>query len=122
MISKPEPGLTVDATVVKVKDGDTIRLRVVYEFDVRLIHLNEEGLEFNAPERNTPAGKKTLEYLKQIEGQVVRLLVPTGRRGNELIDFASFTRVLGIVWTSAGLLTQDLLDKGLASLLKRGTY
>lgn len=121
-MNKPEIGITVDADVVRIKDADTIRLRVVYEFDVRLVHPNEDGLEFNAPEKDTPLGKEAIEYLKPLEGQKVRVHIPTGRKGNELIDFSSFARVLGIVWTKTGLLTQELLDRKFADLFKKGSY
>lgn len=66
------PDYTYQATILRVVDGDTVRvrvdlgLRVSTEITVRLMGIN-------APELNTDAGKQSREYLRLLEGQPVVL-------------------------------------------------
>lgn len=66
------PAFTYEATVLRVIDGDTVRvrvdlgLRISTEITVRLLGIN-------APELNTDAGKQSREYLRLIEDQQIVL-------------------------------------------------
>jgi endonuclease YncB( thermonuclease family) len=122
MNSVPEPGVTVKAMVVKVKDGDTIRVAVTREFDVRLIHPNDQKLEFNSAELNTEDGKAAKQFLQGLLGFDVTVFVPT-HGNNNLIDWNSFNRVLGQVWTEQGkCVTDTMLECGFGKLYKKNSY
>ena len=65
------------AVVVKVVDGDTIRVRTDFrdfDFPIRF-------LEIDSPEMNEPGGKEAKEWLKtQIEGENVEVLIDKSNR------------------------------------------
>lgn len=88
----PEPGITVDARVIRVLDGDTIEVEIKRCFKVRF-------KDYNAAELNTMTGKEAKDLLiKQFEdNNNVTLFIPT-HSGDRLMDFHSFERVVADVW------------------------
>lgn len=99
-IACPPRGVTMDAEVVRVIDGDTIVLRTSVEYHVRLI-------DCWAPESRTTdksekaKGLKAKARMQQLAatGSAVRVHVPTGE---DLSDVMTLGRVLGRVWLMDG--------------------
>lgn len=92
----PPPGLTLDGTVIRAKDGDTLVVRSCIEYDLRLI-------DCWAPESRT----KDLEEKKRgliakarmtelCQGKPVRVHIP--QNGDNIGDVISLGRVLGKAW------------------------
>ncbi len=91
----PPPGITIDANVVRVIDGDTIVVSSTVEYHVRL-------LDCWAPESRTLDAKEKQKGLKSkarmtqlATGKVVRVHMP-GR--SDITDMVTLGRVLGRVW------------------------
>lgn len=111
-------GLSTEAKVLRVIDGDTIEVEVTRRFPIRIAHKNDQGLYYDAPNKATPAGKRTITEMEKYVGQDILLFVPT--HGQGLIDFTSFNRVIGQLWKLDGTsITQELLDSGFANLVKK---
>ena len=121
-MSKPTPGWTTQAKVERVLDGDTIEVSITRRFCVRLIHQNEEDLEFNAPERNTPEGQQAKSALETlVDGQYIILFLPA-KHPEKLLDVENLGRILGEVWLDGERVTSILLEEGHGKLLKKGSY
>jgi endonuclease YncB( thermonuclease family) len=76
---------------VNVHDGDTITVSVTRTFNVRLIDVRKAEL-------NTDEGKLLQQQLEdKILGKEVLVQIPFGKN-ERLMDWNSFTRVLGHVW------------------------
>lgn len=121
-MKEPELGFTTVAKVLRVIDGDTVDVEVSRVVRVRLQHPNDEGLDFNAPEKNTKEGQKALEYVKEkLTDKEVVIFFPA-KTPEILLDNTSFNRVIGELWLNAKRFTAELLDAGLAKLSKRGHY
>jgi endonuclease YncB( thermonuclease family) len=91
----PARGLTVDAEVIKIVDGDTIDCRVQFDFRVRL-------LDCWAPESRTldlaekSRGLAAKGYMLELaDGQAVRVFVPGSGTLGEIL---TLDRVLGRVY------------------------
>ena len=106
----PETGLTIDARVVRVIDGDTVVVETTLQHTVRL-------LDCWAPETRTRdleekakglKAKKHVQELLDACGNKVRLHVP-GHDG-QLSKLTTIGRVLGRLWrlTSGGPEAQDV--------------
>jgi endonuclease YncB( thermonuclease family) len=94
-MSKPPPiGLTTDAIVTKVIDGDTLEVEISRKVRVRL-------LDCWAPEsrgEDSSLGKAAREHLRQmVTGHSVVCQFPASPDG-EVQDIFTFGRVLGRVW------------------------
>ena len=91
----PPRGLTVDADVINIVDGDTLDVRISYDLRVRL-------LDCWAPETRTLDLNEKVRGLQSkahmhtlIDARRVRVHLPsTGR----FTDLVAFDRVLGHVW------------------------
>ena len=119
---EPQCGLTTKAKITRIVDGDTLEIEVKRTFAVRLVHPNEDALEFNTPEKNTTEGKLSKETLEELaEGKDAIIFIPAND-GYKLMDIQSFNRILGEVWVDGKLLTQLMLDKNMATLCKKGSY
>ena len=99
----PPPGITLDAKVLRILDGDTFEARILIPivFKVRLIDCwsPEVTLRGNTTPEEKLRGLEAKAYLEQlIDGQPVRVHVPGRRR---LEDMSSFGRVLGRAWITA---------------------
>lgn len=119
----PPRGITVDADVVRVIDGDTIVVRTSIEYHVRLI-------DCWAPESRTKDAKEKSRGLKAkarmqqlaAEGTAVRVHLPNSSA--DLTDAISMGRILGRVWmiedgAPAGAdLSSIMVHEGLATTRK----
>lgn len=119
-ISPPETGITVDAVVERVKDGDTIEVSVTRRFSVRLMLQNNENLMFNTASIKTEDGKKAREALEKMipSGKEIRLFVPT-HHNVSLMDFSTFNRILAEIWVDGECVPCTMINGGYASLVKR---
>lgn len=90
--------------VVKVVDGDTIRVKWEerdFDFPIRL-------LDIEAPEMNEPRGKFVRSWLeKKIEGEEVEIIVDPSNRVEK------WGRLLGKVFHSGMDIGQEMMDMGL---------
>ena len=104
----PRPGFCSPINkIVRVIDGDTLEIELTRKFNVRLVHENEEGKQFNSPELSTPEGKKVKKFVEEIiSGRdntteypkpTYTLFIPAGNDIN-LMDINSFNRILGEIW------------------------
>ena len=89
MSNSPQPGWTTRCRIERVVDGDTLDVTVIRKIRVRL-------LECWAPEKTQPAGRESLEAIKQHEGEEAILFIPT--ESDTLDEIMTFGRVLGHVW------------------------
>lgn len=95
----PKNGLVTDVQISKWRDADTPVVAVVREFPVRLLDTEHEKC-FNAPEKNTPEGKRALAFIKEYcKDRQLRLYIPTNNPIN-LTDINSFDRIVGELWVS----------------------
>lgn len=122
-ITKPCPpgtGVTIDAVVERVKDGDTIEVSVTRKFSVRLMLLNKENLMFNTASIKTEEGKKAKEQLEKMipSGKEIIMFVPTHHNQN-LMDFSTFNRILAEIWVDGECVPCTMVKGGYASLVKR---
>lgn len=101
-LSSPEPGLTVVAEVVSVHDGDTIKVRITREFDVRV-------RDIDTPELKSVEGKevqKIVENLVRTAKKVI-VFIPSNDP-TKLMDFNSFNRVVGDVYLDGESLAETV--------------
>jgi micrococcal nuclease len=91
--------------LIRVVDGDTLRLTVDLGFGLKLVNQSFRLLGVDAPELNTEAGKRAKRELKEfLRGQRLELEV-TGRD--------SFGRWLCVVWAQAIDVNTWLVEQGL---------
>ena len=124
-MNKPRHGFSSKCQVTNVVDGDTLTISLTRQFNVRLIHENDEGKYFNCPEKNTQEGKDAKAFVESItsgyttpHGTInpeITLFVPTGE-DNKLMDINSFSRILGEIWVGEQKLTDILLQQGYGEL------
>lgn len=103
----PPRGITLNAEVIRVLDGDTICCRVTYDFHVRLIDCwaPETRLSVNTDQAEKERGLASKEHLIElVESRHVRVHMPTTGR---LSDLMSFGRALGRVWRLNGNKPED---------------
>ena len=103
---RPPDGWTVPCEVVRVIDGDTVRVRVTKEINVRL-------LECYAPELRQPGGVQSREYLREmLDGREVTLHIP----GDESVaHLFTFSRVLGRLFAGDHDVSEGLVAAGCAT-------
>lgn len=92
----PPRGLTTGVELVEVHDGDTVRVKISYEIDVRL-------LDCWAPELKEAGGIEAAVFLRNllIDAKELTLHVPaSGRR--RLGDLLTLSRVRGRLFTPDG--------------------
>lgn len=93
----PPRGMTVDAEVVRVIDGDTIVVRTSIEYQVRLLDCwAPESRTKNAAEKSR--GLKAKARMQQLAatGTAVRVHLPNN--SSDLTDAITMGRILGRVW------------------------
>jgi endonuclease YncB( thermonuclease family) len=92
------------ALVVKVTDGDTVRLRMDkrdFDFPMRLVKID-------APEMNE-GGKEAKEYLRDfIEGEEVDIIIDKDNRVDK------YGRLLGDIFYMGFLISEDMMRTGRA--------
>lgn len=87
-----EPGLTILVDVVSVHDGDTIKVRVSREFDIRV-----RGID--TPELKTVEGKEVQKIVENLITTADKIIVFIPSNDPlKLMDFNSFGRVVGDVY------------------------
>ena len=120
-IETPRAGWTTEVKITRIIDADTIEVEVRRRFSVRLAHPASKGLIFDTPEKNTEIGKRAIAYLKDrlnsFTGKVT-LFIPFGNN-DVLMDFSSFSRVIGEIWLDKTRLTSILIEAGHGRLVKR---
>jgi len=113
----PQPGVCLDAVVVDVIDGDTVRVEVKRTFDVRLLDCwcPESRTKDDAEKARGLAAKERTKAL--VGGRLVRVLIPAGDP-TRLLDVTTFGRVLGRIFVDGKNLAQQLVKEGLAAVSK----
>lgn len=91
----PPRGLTIDAEIVRVIDGDTLRCRSSFDYDVRLLDCWAPETRTTDPDEKQ-RGIAARDHLQQlVADRPVRIHIPAGRR---LSDVVTFGRLLGDAW------------------------
>ena len=99
----PRTGYATKAKVIKVIDGDTIKVEVVRHFNVRL-------LDIDVDELNTGKGRAAKEFLEHlINDKEITVFIPNGRSELNLMDINSFNRLLGEIWLDGDINLMELL-------------
>ena len=112
-------------------------MSITRNFSIRLVHENENGLIFQAPELNTSEGKASKKFLielltilndspaftnpdsqEYINWKNTIAFFPTNKP-EALMDINSFNRLLAAVWVDDKMVTQEMLDAGHAKMVKR---
>ena len=129
---EPQPGWTTAGEVVAVKDGDTVRVRLTREFDVRLLgcwadesrrdpriksHIDQEAAKLR--------GIAAREHLTQVAlGKRCTVVIPTHADGegvaSDVGDVFSLSRALGRVWVDGKDLSELQVERGYATRTKGG--
>jgi endonuclease YncB( thermonuclease family) len=88
----PEPGWTTEVEYVRAVDADTIEVEIRRRVNIRV-----RGVD--APERNTEAGKKATTFVDSLfkKAKKILLFIPSGNP-LKLMDFNSFSRIVGDLW------------------------
>ena len=123
-LAVPEPGITVDARVTRIVDGDTIDCTVLVPLVFRIRLIDCWAAETRTRDRDEKQrGLAAKAYLKELIGQdPVRVHIP-GRA--KLGDMLTLDRVLGRVWPIrdgkllAGDLSARMVEAGHATITKK---
>ena len=130
--TEPQPGWTTVGEVVAVPDGDTVRIRLTREIDVRLLgcwaaesrrdpriksHIDQDAAKLR--------GIAAKEHLTRIAlGKRCVLMIPTQTDGDETTsdigDVFSLSRALGRVWVDGKDLSELQVERGYATATKGG--
>ena len=103
---QPEPSVCFRAKAIRVIDGDTIVCDITRTVNVRL-------RDIDCPERKTEEGQEAKRFVeKTLLNKDVIVLMPTDRRGDALLDFTSFERIVGDIWIDNNNLKDLLLVEG----------
>lgn len=92
---KPKEGLVTKATVIKVTDGDTVKVKIERTITIRLIDCWAPEIT-NEEKEIGIASKKHLESIIQ-PGDEVTIFIPASKRG-VIADELTLTRFLGRIW------------------------
>ena len=131
--TEPQPGWTTVGEVVAVPDGDTVRIRLTREIDVRLLgcwaaesrrdpriksHIDQDAAKLR--------GIAAKEHLTRIAlGKRCTLTIPThtddeGDTASDIGDVFSLSRALGRVWVGGKDLSELQVERGYATRTKGG--
>ena len=130
--TEPQPGWTTVGEVVAVKDGDTVKVRITREIDVRLLdcwsaesrrdpriksHIDQEAAKLR--------GIAAKEHLRRVAlGKQCTLMIPTHVDGEGVItdvsDVFSLSRALGRVWVDGKDISELQVERGYATATKGG--
>jgi endonuclease YncB( thermonuclease family) len=124
VVACPPRGVTIDAVVTRIIDGDTIAVRSSVDYQIRLI-------DCWAPESRTrdqaekTQGLQAKMRMQQIAlGKEVRVHIPGSK---DLTDLTTLGRVLGRVWVIRNAkpepqdLSAQMVSENLATAQKRPT-
>lgn len=109
-MNKPPDGWTVPCELVRVHDGDTVRVRITKELNIRL-------LDCWAPELSKSGGVASREHLKELlDGMELTLHIP----GDESIaHLFTFSRLLGRIFAGETDASEAMIKDGFATREKR---
>ena len=130
--TEPQPGWTTVGEVVAVPDGDTVRVRITRELDVRLPdcwaeesrrdpriknHIDQEAAKLR--------GIAAAEHLRRVAlGKRCTLQILTHTDATETTsdvgDVFSLSRVIGRVWVGGKDLSELQVERGYATATKGG--
>lgn len=113
----PERGICVDATCVQVIDGDTIRVVIERQVDVRILDLWTPESRTKNPHEKALGLKAKQRTTELCLGKTVRVFIPAGEE-RELLDGTTFGRALGRVFVDGQLVADVLTDEGLGAATK----
>lgn len=91
----PPRGLTLDASIVRVIDGDTVVCESRFVYHVRLLDCWAPESRTKDPDEKQRGLASKARLVEIADQQPVRLHIPAGR---SLADVITFDRVLGYVW------------------------
>jgi endonuclease YncB( thermonuclease family) len=123
-MQQPDLGLTTKVELISVVDGDTIRVKMVREIDVRIT--DDQGT-FNTPETRKPHSEEEREkgleakaYLTKLltDADDIVLFVPASDDG-QLKDLMTLGRVVGHVFANKKDVTDLMTLAGHNVKLKR---
>ena len=129
---EPQPGWITVGKVVRVKDGDTVKVRIAREIDVRLLgcwaaESRRDPRILNHIDRDAAKlrGIAAKEHLTRIAlGKRCVLMIPTQTDGDETTsdvgDVFSLSRALGRVWVDGQDLSELQVERGYATATKGG--
>ena len=129
--TEPQPGWITVGKVVKVKDGDTVKVRITREFDVRLLGVwapesRRDPRIKNRIDRDAAKlrGIAAAEHLRRVAlGKRCVLMIPTQADDDETSDVGdvfSLSRALGRVWVDGQDLSELQVERGYATREKGG--
>jgi micrococcal nuclease len=107
----PEPTHVKPGTVYRWVDADTVDVHVDLDFHLEAT-LRFRLLWLDAPERNTPEGKRAIDIVNRIVPAGSRIVVRTFKDGGES---DSFGRWLAEIFHNGESLNQYLLATGIAA-------
>lgn len=116
-MKEPPNGLTTEATVVRIVDGDTIEVKIERTLNIRLT--DGQKPNFNIAEKDTLLGQAAISFLQQIipEGKTIKIFIPS-ENPERLMDINSFNRILGEIWVDGKSLTEVLTEFGYSNRSK----
>ncbi len=130
---EPQPGWITVGKVVRVKDGDTVKVRITREFDVRLLGVwapesrrdprIKNRIDQDAAKLRGIAAK---EHLTRVAlGKRCVVMIPTQTDGDDettsdVGDVFSLSRALGRVWVDGKDLSELQVERGYATRTKGG--
>ena len=130
--TEPQPGWITVGEIVAVKDGDTVKVRITREIDVRLVGCwadesrrdprIKSDIDREAAKLRGIAAK---EHLRRVAlGKQCVLMIPTQTDGDETTsdvgDVFSLSRALGRVWVDGQDLSELQVERGYATRTKGG--
>ncbi len=129
---EPQPGWITVGKVVRVKDGDTVKVRITREIDVRLLGVwapesrrdprIKNRIDQDAAKLRGIAAK---EHLTRVAlGKRCVLMIPTQTDDEDTTsdvgDVFSLSRALGRVWVDGQDLSELQVERGYATATKGG--
>lgn len=121
-MQSPRNGITTEARIVEVIDGDTVEVEVCRRFKVRLSHPSKyKTYIFDTPEKGTLLGDAAKKYVRDLvekHGGSVKVFIPSNGP-LELMDMNSFNRLIGEIWLDDKRLTQILIDEGYGRIISK---
>jgi endonuclease YncB( thermonuclease family) len=131
--TEPQPGWITVGEIVAVKDGDTVKVRITREIDVRLLGCwadesrrdprIKSDIDREAAKLRGIAAK---EHLRRVAlGKQCVLMIPTQTDGEDntttdVGDVFSLSRALGRVWVDGKDLSELQVERGYATREKGG--
>jgi endonuclease YncB( thermonuclease family) len=119
-MSRPPLGLYLPCRLTRVKDGDTIEVRIPgtrWPWAIRLIGVD-------APKATTPEGKEAKEFVEKTlaDADDLAVWIPAPKKIGNLLENLSFERIIGDIWVGTQTrLSRLLLWRGYAKPRRKRT-